>query len=134
MMVSTCATVEFFFQAANWQGLKIIHDDKDVIVKEVTKNLHFGLTVESFFSLHNWQGILKTHQGVTVNHEELSSEINQPSYPLTMSVGEFFQRMVWQGQNKYESKKVNIASMTKMSDVVTFTPQSLNVKDLSDLF
>lgn len=136
MMPSTCVTVESFFQAANWQGLKIIHDDKNVIVKEVIKNLHFGLTVENFFSLHNWQGILKTDEGVTVNHEELSSEINHPTYPLTMSVGEFFQRMVWLGQNQgiNTKKKANIASMPKMSDVVTFTPQSLNVKDLSDLF
>lgn len=132
MMLSTCVTVESFFQKANWQGLKIIHDDKNVIVKEVTKNIHFDLKVENFFALHNWQGI-KTYATVGVENEELSSTTIQPIYTLTMSIEEFFQRMVWQGQNKRITKKANIASMPKMSNVINFTPQSLNVKDLSDL-
>lgn len=136
MIPSTCATVAGFFREANWQGLKIIDDDKnsltDVIaIEESSLNAHFSLTVENFFALQNWQGIFKTPETVRMQNEELST--NQPIYALTMSVGEFFQRMVWQGQNQHITKKANIASMPKMSNVVNLTPQSLNVKDLSDL-
>jgi hypothetical protein len=136
MMPSTCVTVASFFQEANWQGLKIIDDDKNyltdgVVIEEVSFNPHFGLTVENFFALQNWQGIFKTPETVRMQNEELSTI--QPIYALTMSVGEFFQRMVWQGQNQGITKKANIASMPKMSNVVNLMPQSLNVKDLSDL-
>ncbi len=131
MMPLTSVTVESFFRKANWQGLKIIHDDANalteaVVVEEATSNLHFGLTVEKFFALHNWQGIVKTHQ-------ELLPPTQQSTYTLTMPVGEFFRRILWQGQNQGTTKKANIASMPKMSSVVNITPQSLNVKDLSDL-
>ncbi|BAQ60532.1 hypothetical protein GM3708_938 [Geminocystis sp. NIES-3708] len=140
MIPLTCVTVEKFFQEANWQGFKLIHDNKTpstekILTEETTPIAHFGLTVESFFSLHNWQGIFKTyqHQTETVEKEEELLVTKQPSYPLTMSVGEFFQRMAWQGQNYKMYKKTNIASMPKMSDVINLKPQVLNVKDLSDL-
>lgn len=138
MMSSTCVTVASFFEKANWQGLNIIDDDKNyltdaIAIEESSLNAHFGLTVENFFALQNWQGIFKTPETVRMQNEELSSTMIQPIYALTMSVGEFFQRMVWQGQNQRITKKANIASMPKMSNVVNLTPQSLNVKDLSDL-
>lgn len=138
MMPSTCVTVAGFFREANWEGLNIIYDDKNsltdcIVIEEVSLNTHFGLTVENFFALHNWQGIFKTPENVRMQNGELSSTTIQPIYALTMSVGEFFQRMVWQGQNQGITKKANIASMPKMSNVVNLTPQSLNVKDLSDL-
>lgn len=140
MIPLTCVTVEKFFQEANWQGFKLIHDNKiptteKALTEEITPIAHFGLTVENFFSLHNWQGIFKTyqHQTDTVEEEELLLVTKQPSYPLTMSVGEFFQRIAWQGQNHEIHKKANIASMPKMSNVVNLKPQALNVNDLSDL-
>jgi hypothetical protein len=136
MMPSNCVTVAGFFREANWQGLKIIDDDKNclndgVVIEELSLNPYFGLTVENFFALQNWQGIFKTPETVRMQNEELST--NQPIYALTMSVGEFFQRMVWQGQNQRITKKANIASMPKMPNVANLMPQSLNVKDLSDL-
>ncbi|NCO75430.1 MAG: hypothetical protein GW795_03585 [Cyanobacteria bacterium] len=134
MIPSTCVTVENFFQKANWQGLKIIPDMDEVIVEKVVRNIHLGLTVEDFFGLHNWQGIFRNYQGVTKENQELSGEINQPTYGLTMTVGEFFQRMVWHGQNQGINKKVHIASMPQMSDVTNIKSQSLNVNDLADLF
>lgn len=141
MIVSTCLSVESFFQKANWQGFKLVNDSEKVLTKEVVvvpqelnPSIHLALTVESFFSLHNWQGILKTNEVLLGDDRELLSQTTQPIYSLTMSVSDFFQGITWEGRNQHITKTANIASSPKISNVVNITPKSLNINDLSDLF
>ncbi|AFZ54091.1 hypothetical protein [Cyanobacterium aponinum] len=140
MMLST-STVEDFFQRANWQGLKQI----PVFDEEVTSEVFTGeeslkpelnFTVEKFFALNNWSGKTQVFTKPISAEEELElSEQGtyKPVYSLKMTVAEFFQRMVWQGQGK--KRQLNIASIPAMDQTLISEPEKrqINVKDLSDL-
>lgn len=137
MIFSQTLTVENFFQGANWQGLKLINIPEEsgfpeeVVVDNFTPT--FDLTVQEFFASHNWQGGVKTKVVQFATSADSSVSVIQPHYSLTMSVGEFFQRMPITRQTKY--KKGSIASLPQVSPSNTFnsTVESLNVNDLSDL-
>ncbi|MBL1210833.1 hypothetical protein [Geminocystis sp. GBBB08] len=134
MIPSRSLTVESFLREANWQGFKLVTENENwlKVIENTTLNLNFSLTVEKFFALHNWQGIVKINPADRVKKEELSQN-QQPAYTFTMSVDKFFQGIAWQGQNQGITKKVNIASMPTMSNVIYLNPKPLNINDLSDL-
>lgn len=142
MILSKTITVEDFFQRANWQGLKLItvptFPEELGFQEEVVEDTFtptFDLTVQEFFAAHNWQGVVKTKivQFSISSDSSSSVSVVQPNYFLTMSVGEFFQRIPWTGQLTY--KKASIASLPQVSPSNTFnsTVEPLNVNDLSDL-
>lgn len=140
MMLAT-STVEDFFQRANWQGLKQI----SVFEEEVTSEVFTGeeslkpelnFTVEKFFALNNWSGKRQVFTKSISEEGELERSkqgIYKPVYSLKMTVAEFFQRMVWQGQGK--KRHLNIASIPAMDQTLIPEPEKrqINVKDLSDL-
>ncbi|BAQ64328.1 hypothetical protein [Geminocystis sp. NIES-3709] len=136
MIPSTNISVEDFFQQANWQGLRLVAIEKESLSDtiEIEDNFYptFNLTVQDFFASHNWQGVVKTKK------TRASEELYQPmsvNYSLTMTVGEFFQRISWQGQGRITQKKTSIASLPSISSSETFdsTAKTFNVNDLSDL-
>ncbi|WP_017295541.1 hypothetical protein [Geminocystis herdmanii] len=139
MILSQTITVEDFFQRANWQGLKLVTiPEESRFQEEVVEDTFtptFDLTVQDFFQQANWQGVVKTKfvQFSTSSDSSSSVSVVPPNYSLTMSVGEFFQRMPWTGQINY--KKGSIASLPQVSPSNTFssTVEPLNVNDLSDL-
>lgn len=139
MILSKTISVANFFQGANWQGLKLVTiPEESSFQEEVVEDTFtptFDLTVQEFFASHNWQGVVKTKvvQFATSPDSSVSVSVVQPHYSLTMSVGEFFQRMPITGQTKY--KKGSIASLPQVSPSNSFnsTAEPLNVNDLSDL-
>lgn len=140
MMLSTC-TVEDFFQRANWQGLKQVdaiaeETPSQVVTRQEILKPELNFTVERFFALNNWTGKIQAYSQSREEETELT-ELEQgtykPIYSLTMTVAEFFQRMVWRGQGK--PRNLNIASIPAMDQSPIPEPETrqINVKDLSDL-
>ena len=136
MMSFANQTVQDFFQEGNWQGLKLIQNDLEIPLipsnlKEVSVDCHLGLTVEEYFSLNNWQGLVTTREIENYQISEVSA--SEPVFSLTISVAEFFQRMVWQKQTKKEVKIASPPSNSKPQASPSKGKKQFNFQDLSDL-
>lgn len=120
-ILSTCLSVEEFFTNANWLGIKtpIKKDERE----EFTLSL--SLRVEEFFSHHNWHGLKETKE--TKEKEELV--ITPNVFSLTMTVNDFFQGMVWQGQPSIASQPEKLTQK-----VASSAYKNLNLTELSKLF
>ena len=136
MMSFANQTVQDFFQEANWQGLKLIQNDQETNtissnLREISVDCHLGLTVEEYFSLNNWHGIATKE----IYHEQNSQvSESEPVFSLTISVAEFFQRMVWQKQTKQVLNKIATppSNATPKASSSKANKQ-FNFQDLSDL-
>lgn len=120
-MLSTCLSVEEFFTNANWFGIKtsIKKDERE----EFTLSL--SLRVEEFFSHHNWHGLKETKE--TKEKEELVITTNV--FSLTVTVNDFFQGMVWQGQPSIAPQPEKLTQK-----VASSAHKNLNLTELSKLF
>ncbi len=141
--ISTCLTVEEFFIQANWEGKKketlplpIISQEETMMAIENREPLSMSLSVGEFFALNNWRGLKEVvSSNSTLQPEVVVTEQLGIMPPLSATVSQFFQRIVWQGQ-----KQVKIAAqpeIQKPQEKITIkdsSPQSLNIQDLSDLF
>ena len=138
-------TVQDFFENSNWQGLKLFETntidpdivDQDFYYQEESLQPDLNQTVEKYFSLHNWQGLTiiknqkQNQNSSTISDSNLSNNYGQ-GYSLTISVEEFFQRMVWQQVQK-PSKPIASQLPPKPKQKPKPAKQEFNLQDLSDL-
>lgn len=133
--ISTCLTVEEFFTQANWRGLKIepqkLPEEVEAIIIENTGTPKLSLSVAEFFNLSNWRGIKQVMTRTITKEKESTDYSQQIIPPLTATVTEFFQCLVWQGQ---KISKIAAVPEVKQPKIEKPQPESLNIKDLSDLF
>lgn len=125
--VSTVVSVEDFFSNANWEGISTDTTIETEDNESLESKLSLVLTVNDFFALNNWAGLPSKNK----YFKNIESEPEDESMFLTMSVTEFFQRMVWEGKPNIApmpNKVVPINSKSKPS------PAPLKLTDLSDLF
>ncbi len=133
--ISTCLTVEEFFTHANWRGLKIqtppSQSELEIITIDNTETPKLNLSVENFFGRSNWRGLKQVTTRTVARGEGESIDYKGIMPPLTATVTEFFQRIVWLGQKMPKIAKLPEVKQPKRQEP---QPESLNINDLSDLF
>ena len=81
-------SVQTFFGDYNWQGPHAVLN-QDVHSYPLDQRPWQCFTVQEFWTLSNWQGRSRT----LANLEE-----EEATFSLTLTVGQFWQRFVWDGQ------------------------------------
>jgi hypothetical protein len=126
-------TLQAFFAHANWEGRSQLEShrstsDSAQSQQRLDPSSWMSLTLQDFFSRHNWQGA----SFPTTDSAQRMGQTSQGQLidPLTVSVHEFLQWMVWEGQPE-------IAKMPFSSPIQDHLPTpepGFTLNDLSNLF
>lgn len=124
--LSTCVSVEEFFTQANWCGIesRSLNQETESSTEQELQIASLTLSLEQFFALSNWHG---DRQLETTSISELTELTGGQLFTLT--VEEFFQRMVWEGR-----PHIAIVPQPISPEIKPSPNKQLNVTDLSSLF